>query len=352
MSGRLGRSGLIRAATLEEERCIVTDAAQIGILGGGAWGTALAITVRESGADVRVWAREPEVAAALSQGHGNPRFLPGVSLPALPASTDMADLAGCAAILAVIPAQFARAGFEALRPHLKPGTPVVLCAKGIEQSRLMLMTDVLRETMPEAVPAVLSGPSFAADVAAHLPTAVTLACADPQVGQALVDMIGRPTFRPYLSDDLIGAEIGGAVKNVLAIACGVVEGLRLGRSAHAALIARGFAEMTRLGVALGGRAETLAGLCGLGDLVLTCSSTQSRNMSFGKALGEGRRAADILAERQAVTEGVASAPAICALAAREGIDMPICAAVNALLGGETEIDEVIERLLSRPFKGE
>lgn len=330
----------------------MAEQARIGILGGGAWGTALAVTLRESGARVQVWARETVVTEALSAGQGNPVFLPGVAIPALPASTDMADLSGCEAILAVVPAQFARASFTTLRPYLSPGTPVVLCAKGIEQTSLKLMTDVLGESLPEAAPAVLSGPSFAADVAAHLPTAVTLACADPDIGRDLVDIIGRPTFRPYLSDDLIGAEVGGAVKNVLAIACGVVEGLQLGRSAHAALIARGFAEMTRLGVALGGRAETLAGLCGLGDLVLTCSSSQSRNMSFGKALGEGQTVSGILAERKAVTEGVATAPAICALADRAGIDMPICEAVNTLLGGETDLQDVIGRLLSRPFKGE
>ena len=325
---------------------------QIGVLGGGAWGTALAVTALEAGRKTKLWAREAEVTDTLSAGQGNPVFLPGLDLPVIDASTDMARLSGSDAILAVVPAQFARATFEQLRPHLKPGTPVMLCAKGIEQSTLSLMTDVLREALPEAIPAVLSGPSFAVDVARHLPTAVTLACEDEALGAALMQAIGRPTFRPYWSSDLIGAEIGGAVKNVLAIACGIVEGLGLGKSAHAALIARGFAEMTRLGVAMGARPETFAGLCGLGDLVLTCSSTQSRNMSFGKALGEGGSAQDILAQRKAVTEGVATAPAMVKLAAREGVEMPICAAVDAILSGQASVSEAMAALLARPFKGE
>ncbi len=349
----------------------MTDLSHIGVLGGGAWGTALAVTIghgsatgglsggdetaikpTSTGVQVSLWAREAEVAQALSEGRGNPVYLPQVELPAIDASTELSHLARCDAILAVVPAQFARATFEQLRPHLKPGTPVMLCAKGIEQASLSLMTDVLGETIPEAIPAVLSGPSFAIDVAQHLPTAVTLACADEALGKALMQAIGRPTFRPYWSSDLIGAEVGGAVKNVLAIACGIVEGSGLGKSAHAALIARGFAEMTRLGTALGGRAETFGGLCGLGDLVLTCSSTQSRNMSFGKALGEGRKASDILAERKAVTEGVATAPAMVALAAREGVDMPICASVDAILSGKISVTEAMTALLARPFKGE
>ncbi|WP_084399316.1 NAD(P)H-dependent glycerol-3-phosphate dehydrogenase [Henriciella aquimarina] len=325
---------------------------KIGILGSGAWGTALGYTALQAGREVKMWAREPEVAEALSAGRGNPVYLSGVDLPAIPASTDVADLAGSEAILSVVPAQHARATFETLKPHIAAGTPVLLCSKGIEKSTLSLMTDVLHESIPQATPAVLSGPSFAADVARGLPTAVTLACADKRVGEALVQAIGRPTFRPYWSNDLIGAEVGGAVKNVLAIACGIVEGLELGRSAHAALISRGFAEMTRLAVALGGQAPTLAGLCGLGDLVLTCSSVQSRNMSFGKALGEGRSAADILAERNSVTEGVATAPALMELAARHQTDMPISEAVDNILSGRLSLDAAMQSLLSRPFTQE
>lgn len=330
----------------------VPDFQRFGVLGAGAWGTALAVTVQEAGRDVIIVAREPEVAEALSAGRGNPDFLPGVALPVLKATTDTAALAGCDAVLAVVPAQFARAAFLQAGDVIAPGTPVLLCAKGIEQSSLALMTEVLAETLPQAVPAVLSGPSFAADVARGLPTALTLACEDERLATALARAIGRPQFRPYWSRDLIGAEIGGAVKNVLAIACGMVEGLGLGRSAHAALLTRGFAEMKRLAAARGALPETLSGLSGLGDLVLTCSSPQSRNMSFGKALGEGQSAADILAARRAVTEGAASAPAIAALAARHGVEMPICQSVAAILAGEVTVSDALEALLARPFRQE
>jgi glycerol-3-phosphate dehydrogenase (NAD(P)+) len=305
-----------------------------------------------AGRDVHVWAREPDVAAALNAGEGNPAFLPGLKLPRLPASTDLADLAQCDAILAVAPAQHLRATLKALAPNLKPGTPVALCAKGIERGTLKLMTEVLAEELPHASPAVLSGPSFASDVARGLPTAVTLACPDRATGETWIRSIGRPHFRPYWSDDLIGAEAGGAVKNVLAIACGVSEGMGLGRSAHAALIARGFAEMTRLGVALGGRPETLAGLCGLGDLVLTCSSPQSRNMSFGMEIAKGGEPKDILANRKAVTEGAETAPAVVALAAKLGVSLPICETVLALIEGKASLNEALDRLLNRPFREE
>jgi len=334
----------------------MTEFTRIGVLGAGAWGTALAASLYTKKAtqtlDVPVWALEADVAAALQNGEGNPIYLSGYDLPKMHASTDIAKLAGADAILAVVPAQFARASFTQLAPHVGDGTPILLCAKGIEQSTLSLMTDVLAETIPQAIPAVLSGPSFAADVARGLPTAVTLACADEALGKALMTAIGQPAFRPYWTDDLIGAEIGGAVKNVLAIACGIVEGLQLGKSAHAALIARGFAEMTRLGVSMGGKAETLAGLCGLGDLVLTCSSPQSRNMSFGLALGQGQTVEDILAARNAVTEGVATAPALVKLAHEKGVEMPISEAVNAVLSGTTTVSDAMTALLARPYKGE
>ncbi|MEM6946998.1 MAG: NAD(P)H-dependent glycerol-3-phosphate dehydrogenase [Pseudomonadota bacterium] len=324
----------------------------IAVLGAGSWGTALAVSVQSAGRDVKVWARSADLAASLKNGLGNPAYLPGLDLPALNASASLDHLDGAEAVLAAVPAQHARPILAALAPHLKAGTPVILCAKGIERGTLKLMQQVLGEALPHAVPAVLSGPSFAADVARDLPTAVTLACADPDRGRALMQALGRETFRPYWSGDMVGAEVGGAVKNVLAIACGMVEGLALGRSAHAALMTRGFAEMKRLATALGGRPETLAGLCGLGDLVLTCSSAKSRNMSFGKALGEGRSAQDVLAERRAVTEGAATAPALAALAARHGVDMPICAAVNAILDGQITVAEAMDLLLSRPFKEE
>ncbi|MEM7329181.1 MAG: NAD(P)H-dependent glycerol-3-phosphate dehydrogenase [Pseudomonadota bacterium] len=334
----------------------MTDFARIGVLGAGAWGTALAASLynktENPSENVPVWALESDVAESLSNGLGNPTYLSGVDLPKMRASTDIAILKGCEAVLAVVPAQFARSTLAQLGSQIADGTPVLLCAKGIERSSLSFMTDVLRDTIPHAVPAVLSGPSFAADVSRGLPTAVTLACEDESLGKKLMQAIGQPAFRPYWTDDLIGAEVGGAVKNVLAIACGIVEGLNLGKSAHAALIARGFAEMTRLGVALGGRRETLAGLCGLGDLVLTCSSPQSRNMSFGLALGQGRKAEDILAERMAVTEGHATAPALMALAEKLGIEMPICDAVNAVLTEDVTVNEAMTTLLARPYKGE
>lgn len=334
----------------------MTELTRIGVLGAGAWGTALAASLyakkETQPLEVPVWALESAVADPLRCGKGNPVFLAGYELPPMQASTDISTLKGAQAILAVVPAQFARASFKQLAPYVSDGTPILLCAKGIEQSTLSLMTEVLAETIPHAVPAVLSGPSFAADVARGLPTAVTLACEDEALGKTLMAGIGQPAFRPYWTDDLIGAEIGGAVKNVLAIACGIVEGLELGKSAHAALIARGFAEMTRLGVAMGGRAETLAGLCGLGDLVLTCSSPQSRNMSFGLALGQGKSVEDILASRNAVTEGVATAPALVTLAEQKGVEMPISAAVNEVLSGRTTVPDAMTALLSRPYKGE
>ena len=326
---------------------------RVGVIGAGAWGTALAQVCVRAGLQTRLWAREPEAAAAVNADHANPLFLPGVALdPALTASPDLADFADEDLLLAVVPAQHLRAALAALSPRIAPGLPVVLCAKGVEQGSLKLMTEVLAEAAPQARAAVLSGPSFAAEVARGLPTAVTLACADPDLGRDLAQALATPTFRPYWAADLIGAEAGGAVKNVLAIACGIVEGRGLGRSAHAALVTRGFAEMTRLAVALGAEAPTLAGLCGLGDLVLTCSSPQSRNMSVGLALGRGESLAQALAGKLSVAEGVASAPAVRALAARVGVETPICEAVAAVLAGEIDLDQAIGGLLSRPLRRE
>jgi glycerol-3-phosphate dehydrogenase (NAD(P)+) len=324
-----------------------------GVMGGGAWGTALAQVCARAGLGVTLWAREAEVVEAVNGSRENPLFLAGVSLdPAIAATGTMADLAVCDVVFAVTPAQHLRAALAAFAPHAPAGLPVVLCAKGIEAGTLKLMSEVLAEALPDARPAVLSGPSFAGEVARGLPTAVTLAAADAVLAGQIAQAIATPIFRPYLSSDMIGAEAGGAVKNVLAIACGIVEGRGLGRSAHAALITRGFAELTRLAVALGGQAETVAGLCGLGDLVLTCSSPQSRNMSVGLALGAGQSLDAALAGKRTVAEGVASAPAVSALAARVGVEVPICAAVRAILAGETEVDPAIGALLSRPLKAE
>ena len=324
-----------------------------GVIGAGAWGTALAQVAARAGLDVLLQAREPEVVESIRDRRVNDMFLPGVPLDdRVSVTADLADLAACDLILASPPAQFMRSTLTAFADHHRPGVPILLCSKGIERGSLKLMTEVLAEVMPAAPAAVLSGPSFAADVSRGLPTAVTLACADEDLGEALMETLSTPVFRPYLAVDLIGAEVGGAVKNVLAIACGMSEGRGLGRSAHAALITRGFAEMTRLGVALGARPETVAGLCGLGDLVLTCSSPQSRNMSLGLALGQGRSVEQALAGKRSVAEGYESAPAVRELAARMGVEMPICEAVAALLNHETTVDAVIDNLLSRPLKSE
>lgn len=324
-----------------------------GVIGAGAWGTALALVCARAGLDVILQAREPEVVESVTHRRVNEAFLPGVVLDdRISVTSELGALGACDLVLAVPPAQFMRATLDAYAPHHRNGAPIVLCSKGIERGSLKLMTEVLAETIPDAPAAVLSGPSFAADVSKGLPTAVTLACEDAALGEALMETLSGPAFRPYLATDLIGAEVGGAIKNVLAIACGISEGRGLGRSAHAALITRGFAEMTRLGVALGGEPETVAGLCGLGDLVLTCSSPQSRNMSLGLALGQGQTIAEALAGKRSVAEGYESAPAVRELAQKVEVEMPICEATAALLAGETTVDAMIESLLSRPLKAE
>jgi glycerol-3-phosphate dehydrogenase (NAD(P)+) len=325
----------------------------VGVIGSGAWGTALAQVCARAGLAVTLQAHEPKVAQAIATTRVNALYLPGVPLaPAIQPTAAMADLGDADLILAVAPAQYLRAALTAFAPFARRGVPVVLCAKGIEQGSLKLMTQVLGETVPGASLAVLSGPGFAGEVARGLPCAITLACPDPGLGQAIARAMATPMFRPYLATDLIGAEVGGAVKNVLAIACGVVEGKGLGRSAHAGLVTRGFAEMTRIAVALGADADTLAGLCGLGDLVLTCSSPQSRNMSVGMALGRGETLNEALAGKVSVAEGVATAPTIRALAARLGVETPICEAVAAVVAGEIDVDTAIDGLLSRPLKSE
>jgi glycerol-3-phosphate dehydrogenase (NAD(P)+) len=321
----------------------------IGVIGGGAWGTALAQVAAEGG-DTLLWAREPEVVESVNGAHENSLFLPGVPLdPRIRATAELSDLAACEALLVVTPAQHMRRVLAAL-PRLR--VPLILCAKGMEEATTKLMHDVAHEEQPDAPVAVLSGPTFAHEVAARKPAAVTLSVEDADVGERLRARLARPWFRPYLSDDVVGAEIGGAVKNVLAIACGVVEGRRLGLNARAALISRGFAEMTRFGLSRGARAETLAGLSGLGDLVLTCSSTNSRNFSLGVGLGEGRSAAELLADRRTVAEGAHTAPVLARAAKAEGVDMPIVTAVCALLSGEASVDAVVERLLARPLRAE
>jgi glycerol-3-phosphate dehydrogenase (NAD(P)+) len=325
----------------------------LSVIGGGAWGTALANLAAHNGVRVTLWAREPEVVEAVNARRENTAFLAGVSLHPDIAATGALDRAGAAeAFLFVVPAQYSRRLMTALRPYARPDAPIALCSKGIEQTTGMLLTEVLAEAWPEARQAVLSGPSFARDVARGLPTAVTLAVAEPGLGRRWAATIGAPHFRPYLSDDLLGAELGGAVKNVLAIAAGAVIGRGLGESARAAVIARGFAEFQRLGVALGAKRETMAGLSGLGDLILTATSAQSRNMSLGLELGKGRSLIDILGERNTVSEGVATAAAVAALAAKAGVEAPIASAVADLVSGERSIDSLIAELLARPFRQE
>lgn len=325
----------------------------IGVVGGGAWGTALALTARRAGRKVVLWAREASVVEQINSIHANTDFLPGVTLdPQIHATSDYAEVARADAILLVVPAQHLRAACRALAPHWRKGVPAVICAKGIELSTCALMQDAVAEELPDAVVAVLSGPTFAIEVARGLPTAITLACRDAALGQKLVEALGTTSFRPYWSDDLVGSQVGGAVKNVLAIACGIVEGRGLGDNARASLITRGLAELTRLAVAKGGRAETLMGLSGLGDLILTASSTQSRNYSLGFALGQGRALAEILGERRSVTEGVTTAGAVMDMAARMGVEMPICAAVDCVINKGVSLDDAIRALLSRPFRSE
>ncbi len=322
----------------------------VGIIGGGAWGTALAAVMAQIHDNVLIWAREDEVVASINDAHENQVFLRGLPLsPKIRATGDLSAMAGCGALLIVTPAQHVRATLGALPDS---DVPLLLCAKGIEAETQMLVSDIAAQVRPGNPLAVLSGPTFAHEVAAGKPTAITLATTNQALGASLMRLIAAPHFRPYWSDDVIGAEIGGAVKNVLAIGCGVVDGAGLGLNARAALIARGFAEMQRYGLARGGRAETLAGLSGLGDLVLTCSSENSRNFSLGRGLGQGQAAAALLADSRTVAEGAFTAPVLAQSAQALGVEMPIVAAVCALLEGNMGVNEVVHTLLARPLKAE
>ncbi len=324
--------------------------AQVAVIGAGAWGTAIAQMLASDGRDVLIWAMEADVVEEINIAHRNTAYLPSADLKTtIRATGDLADLAAVPTIFCVTPAQHLGSTLQKLGTSPRD---LVLCSKGIERGTGRLMNDVAADVCRDSAIAILSGPTFAHEVAAGLPTAITLACADgPAQWDRLSPIIARPSFRPYYSDDVAGAEIGGSVKNVLAIACGVVDGLELGQNARAALIARGYAEMLRFGEALGARAETLAGLCGLGDLVLTCSSTASRNFSLGKALGEGRSAAELMADRTTVAEGAHTAPVLAELAQKRGVAMPIVTAVTALLEG-AQAREVVGQLLARPLRSE
>ena len=322
----------------------------VAVVGAGAWGTALAQMLASDGRDVVIWAYEEEVAHAINTHRRNPVYLPSAELSdTIRATNDLSDLSGIESALVVTPAQVLNRVLEGLS---SPPRDLVLCSKGIEAGTGRLMNDAARAASPGSAIAVLSGPTFAHEVAAGLPTAVTLACEGGRAQwERLSPQIARPQFRPYYSDDVTGAEIGGSIKNVLAIACGVVDGLQLGQNARAALIARGFSEMLRFGTALGAEAQTLSGLCGLGDLVLTCSSTSSRNFSLGKALGEGQSARALMSDRTTVAEGAHTAPVLAELAKTHGIAMPITDAVCTILDGAPPKD-VVARLLSRPLTAE
>ncbi|MEO6581046.1 MAG: NAD(P)H-dependent glycerol-3-phosphate dehydrogenase [Sphingomicrobium sp.] len=323
---------------------------KLAIIGGGAWGTALAQVAATGGRETLLWAIEDDVVSAINRIHENPVYLKGLKLsPSIRATSNFSDLSSVDGWMVVTPAQHMRA---VLSRSPCPNMPLILCSKGIEDSSGKMLHQVALDVCPTSPVAVLSGPTFAHEVAAGLPTAVTLACADLDLAARLRDRIALPAFRTYLTDDVAGTEVGGAVKNVLAIACGVVAGRGLGQNAGAALVARGFAEMTRFGLAMGAKRETLAGLSGLGDLVLTCSSTASRNFSLGKAIGEGRDAAALMADRRTVAEGAYTAPVLKRVADAAGVEMPIVAAVDALLKGQASVEAVLEQLLARPPRAE
>lgn len=322
-----------------------------GVVGAGAWGTALAIALNRAGRQVTLWAFEKTTVEDIKSAHENKAFLPGIKIPPnIRVTGDMADLAECRALVLATPAQHMRQTCKALAPHLSRPTSLVIAAKGIELTSHRLMSEVVSEELKENPLFILSGPSFASEVARGVPSALTLASEwNPE---AMAQAISSPSFRPYTTDDIIGAQIGGAIKNVLAIACGIVAGRALGENARAALITRGLAEILRLGVALGARTETLMGLSGIGDIVLTCSSQQSRNMSLGFALGQGKSLNEILASRTSVTEGISTAAAALGLARSRGIDMPVVSAVDMILRDKATVEQSIEALLSRPLRNE
>jgi glycerol-3-phosphate dehydrogenase (NAD(P)+) len=322
---------------------------RIAVIGAGAWGTALALTCARAGRKVTLWEPEATNATHLAAERESP-FLPGVRLDeGIAIASGLVEAAVTEAILLVVPAQAVRAVTTSLAPSIAPGTPVIVCAKGIERGTRTFMAELVAKCAPGATPAILSGPSFAADVARRMPTAVTLAASDDKLAAELARAIGSASFRPYHSNDVRGVEIGGAVKNVLAIAAGIVAGRGLGASAQAALTTRGFAELVRFGRAYGAKPETMMGLSGLGDLLLTCSSPQSRNFTFGINLGRGQKPRAI---QGGLAEGVFTAAVLLEMARERAVDMPIAAAVAALLDGKMDVDEAIESLLSRPFKAE
>jgi glycerol-3-phosphate dehydrogenase (NAD(P)+) len=328
---------------------------KIGIIGAGAWGTALAQCFANGGLEVLIWAREPEVVESVNERHENALFMPGIKLHhAIEATKSMSKMAGCDTLLVVTPAQHVRGTLQSLKGDLAQGKPVVICAKGIELETGLLMSQIAEEEVPNATIAILTGPTFASEIVRGLPSAVTIAAKDKDVAQEIREGLASKYLRPYVTDDLIGTQIGGAVKNVIAIACGIVIGRGLGESARAALMTRGLAEMARLAAAMGAKKETLMGMCGVGDLVLTCTSMQSRNYSLGVQLGQGKTLEDIMAERKgkAVTEGVHTAAALMTMAKKHAVEMPISEIVHRCVGEGVPLDQCIEEMLDRPLRPE
>ncbi|MTI16818.1 NAD(P)-dependent glycerol-3-phosphate dehydrogenase [Rhodobacteraceae bacterium RKSG542] len=326
----------------------------IGVIGGGAFGTALALAAARAGRDVTIWARDEATVEAINTSHSNPKYLPDlVWQEKITATMQLSEaVRGQDALLLVTPAQTTREMIAKIKPDLEAGTPVLLCAKGIEAATGELLSQVVQDEIEGAVVGALSGPSFASDIAKGLPTAITIACEQVEVADALAKALASASFRPYATDDLTGVQIGGALKNVLAIACGAAVGYGLGASAQAALTTRGFAELSRLGSAMGAKRDTLMGLSGLGDLVLTCSSAQSRNFAFGLELGRGRKPKDLIAPGQKLAEGAFSANIAVELAHTHGVEMPIATAVAAVISEDLEIQRALSDLMTRPLKRE
>ncbi len=325
----------------------------IGIIGGGAWGTALAQAFAVSGKNVTIWAREEEMVSSINARHENTLFLPGIPLSQnIKATGNITEAAKADVLLVVTPAQYLRATIESLKADLNDTKPIVICAKGVEIKTGVLMSQIVEEVSPQSPIAILTGPTFASEIAKGLPSAVTIAMKDKPAAAKLAEELSTRTLRMYASDDVVGAQVGAAVKNVIAIACGIIEGKKLGDSARAALVTRGLAEIARLASALGAKKETLMGMCGVGDMILTCSSMQSRNFSLGVALGQGEKLSDILAKRNSVTEGVTTAQALVVMAKNNAVDMPISEAVHKCLSENANVDEMIERMLDRPVRAE
>lgn len=325
----------------------------IGIVGAGAWGTALAQALAVGGRDVLMWAREPEAVQSINENHENALFMKGIRLDEKIKATDsISQLSACDTLLIVTPAQHVRATLESLKGDIAEGKPVVICAKGIELSTGLLMSQVAEEEVPKATIAILTGPTFASEIVRNKPSAVTIAARDKDVAQEIREGLASRNLRTYVTDDLYGAQIGGAIKNVIAIACGAIIGRGLGESARAALLTRGLAEMSRLSMAIGAKKETLMGMCGVGDLVLTCTSMESRNYSLGYLLGQGKTLEDIMNERQgkSVTEGIHTAEALVTMAKKHAVDMPICETVHKCVSGQYNIDDSIAAMLDRPLR--